>query len=585
VKKAIYGGFSKDTKPLAPIVPMMTVVQDRVAVEIARGCTNGCRFCQAGIIYRPVRERGVNEICNFARDAIEKTGYREVSLLSLDTGDFSQIDPLLHNLSSEFTRKHVSVSLPSLRAETVTPSMLEEISAVRSSGFTIAPEAATQRLRDIINKNLTEDDIINAAIYAKNAGFNGVKLYFMCGLPFETDEDLIEISNLVQRIKRAMPKGKGYFDITVSVSNFVPKPFTPFERFGQDSRENLLRKQRLLIESLKQAKIKLKLHNVYVSMLEAALSRGGSIWREVFSETVKEDFYLDAWSEYFSMERWDNIFVKLGVNPDKIATACYNEEEELPWGNIDVGVSKGWLNHQAKLAEIGEKTLDCRQGDCTACGACDFKNLEYVRAAEVPKSNKDVANKETRFVRYELKYSRSGIAALLSALDTTKLFSHAFGSCRVNLKYTNGFNPAPRIVLRTPLPVGVSGLAESLMFEAETVGDLDNLVCTLNKFMPEGLIVTSISTATWPQSQSKYRAKYKFDGESFNFLMECLKKDKASYLRADKLVMLSDYMLFVFSDGIAVKITEKGGFHFPMFFRSAGFNRAPVIIRSELEAE
>ncbi len=590
VTRNIHKDFSADNMRLAPLVPMMTVVQDRVAAEIARGCTNGCRFCQAGIIYRPSREKGVADLCNMVNTQISATGYLEASLLSLDSGDYSQIEPLIESLTGLLNPKKVSLSLPSLRAETVSPSLMEKVGEVRKAGFTIAPEAGSQRLRDIINKNLSEEDIINAAVYAKHAEYNGAKLYFMCGLPGETDEDILAIADLVHKIQDAV-KGGRYFNITVSVSNFVPKPFTPFERVGQISFDEFRRRHTILKGAVRKS-IKLRFHDTYTSVLEAALSRGDERWHNIFLKALEKGFYLDAWSEFFSRDKWKELFAECGFSLDEAAQKNYTDDEILPWGNINSGVSDKWLKKEMAKAMNGETTADCRKGVCTNCGVCDFKTIKNTNAPQsfTPQIREEAET--PHYSRYEIVYRKFDAGALFSALDTSRIFTHMLLSQGIKIKFTEGFNPSPRIITQAALPVGVSGEEESALFEAEASTVSEDIVARLNIFAPAGIEVLSVKQVEWPKNLARYEMDFTFDKDSFNFLQNAIDSGKAHYEKTakngkPKTVSLEDYLIKVSPDSMAltVTVTELGGFHFPEFFRKAGYERSPVIVRTRLTPE
>jgi radical SAM family uncharacterized protein/radical SAM-linked protein len=585
VKKAIYTEFSKNARLdiLRPIIPIFPIIQDRITVEIARGCTNGCRYCQAGMIYRPARERSVKDICSFAAESIAATGYEEVSLLSLDSGDYSHINELLDTLSAYFNPKKVSLSLPSLRAETVNPAVLEKAAGVRKGGFTIAPEAASQYLRDIINKNITEEEIINAALYAKRAGYNGAKLYFMCGLPFERDEDIAAIAELVGKIEAAV-KGGRRFEITVSVSNFVPKPFTPFETFGQNPPEEFLRKHNILKASMRKVKAKLKLHDIFTSVIEAAISRGDESWHHALYEAVERGFYLEAWGEFFSKEKWEKLFAETGFNPALLAERVYSDEERLTWDNTDVGVDKGWLKRERAMAAERKTTSDCRKGRCNACGVCDFKKITNTYA-EAGSSDFPEQINASVYNKYLITYKRGGTAALLSALDASRMFAHLLIASGAKVKYSEGFNPQPRLILLAPLPVGVEGEREVFLTEAADFPE--GFLEAINKISVQGLEFLSIDrVAAFPHT-ADFEALYHFDEASFAFLLTKLKRGEARYDKLgkhgeNKTVNLADYLINIEENGVKVKITAQGGFHFPEFFRKAAYPSIPNIVRKEL---
>ncbi len=368
----------------APVVPLIPAIQDRVSVEITRGCTAGCRFCQAGMIYRPVRERNTDKIVTDVLNQIKETGHQEASLLSLSTGDYSQIEPLILNLNKKLSSSNISLSTPSLRASSVSETLFKEISKVRKSGFTIAPEAGTQRMRDIINKNLSEDDILSAVKLAAENGYTSVKLYFMIGLPYETDEDIIGIADTASKIKKAVQEvKKGSFDISVSVSHFVPKPHTPFQRFGQVPKSELERRMYMLKDELRRRKFKFKFHDTRMSLLEAFLSRGDENISKALEYTVEHGFYLDAWDDFVDYNKWIELCNEIGIDISEMAEKGYNENDILPWSNILTGISDKFYIKEIEKAEQGQATIDCRNGKCSACGVCDFKTLEPQKSEDI----------------------------------------------------------------------------------------------------------------------------------------------------------------------------------------------------------
>jgi radical SAM family uncharacterized protein/radical SAM-linked protein len=586
--REIFKGFSTDSGDVAPLVPIMPVVQDRIAMEIARGCTNGCRFCQAGMIYRPVREKGVANLCGTALNMLNSTGYQEISLLSLDTGDYSQIEPLLEKLGSGLNERKISLSLPSLRAETVNPAIFEKIGAVRKSGFTIAPEAGSQRLRDIINKNLSEEEIINAAVYAKNAGYSGAKLYFMCGLPYETDEDILEIAVLVRKIKYAVKGGGRGFNLTISMSNFVPKPHTPFERFGQLPPEELKRRHFLLKDELRRDKVMLKYHDVTTSSIEAAIARGDSRWTKLLTNAIDKGFYLDAWSEYFSRDRWRELFTEEGLTIADFASHSYTDDEDLPWSTVNCGLDNKWLLRERDNAANACTTEDCRHGKCSACGVCDFKTIKNTQAEADPNFNVDRYIAPTEFKRYELLFEKHGVGVFMSALDLVRIFTHILIAAGVTLKFTEGFNPIPRTVLQAPTPVGVAGDNESLLLELAPSSIKADTLQRINALAPAGVKVLSIQEAVWAKNLSSYTMTYRFDEESFNFIKGAIDGGKAFYEKTDKqgrpkVVKLEDFLIAVGDNTLDMSITDKGAFHLPEFFRRSCYEKIPTIVRTNLK--
>ena len=373
VKKRIVRDFDASYFPEFPIVPFVAPVHDRVTLEIMRGCTRGCRFCQAGFAYRPVRERSAERLFSQARRSVENTGHEEVSLCSLSTGDYSQVGRLVGTLADSLSGIGVSLSVPSLRIDSFEGGFAEQLKRVRNAGLTFAPEAGTKRLRDIINKNITDEEILSAVREAFETGSNAVKLYFMIGLPEETEEDIRGIADTVRRIRDAYygvpaEKRRGGLRLTVSVSNFVPKAHTPFQWEPQDPLETLLKKQKLLISHFKALRgVDLKWHEAKLSLLEAVFSRGDRRLSKVIEEAFKSGCRFDGWIELFDFDKWMGAFMAAGLDPAFYANRKREAGEVMPWGMIDTGVSDEYLQNERKKAFDAKTTPDCRAG-CLNCG-------------------------------------------------------------------------------------------------------------------------------------------------------------------------------------------------------------------------
>lgn len=355
-----------------PIVPYLGIVHDRVALEVMRGCTRGCRFCQAGYIYRPVRERKSETVMQLAREQVGCTGYDEVSLLSLSTGDYSEVHRLVPQIIREMEAGKVSVALPSLRVDSELANDLSVMQTVRKAGLTFAPEAGTQRLRDVINKNVTEEDILRATQDAFSAGWSSVKLYFMIGLPTETDDDILGIAELARKVSwqyYQLPKekrGKG-LRINVSVSTFVPKPFTAFQWCGQVAADEIRRKQELLRGAIKGVRgAELNCHYSLLSVLEAAFSRGDERLSGVLLRAYELGCRFDAWTEHFQPKAWSQAFVDCGLSEEEYAQREYGLDEPLPWDFVDMLVTKDYLKREYERAMSGQTTPDCRE-HCNGC--------------------------------------------------------------------------------------------------------------------------------------------------------------------------------------------------------------------------
>ena len=376
IRKRIIADLDKCHYPDNFVVPYLDIVHDRAVEEIYRGCIRGCRFCQAGYIYRPVREKSAEVANEQAKCLCENTGYDDLSLLSLSTSDYSQINELLEKMLPWTEKQKIGLQLPSLRIDNFTDELLEKVASVRKSGLTFAPEAGTQRLRDAINKNVTEQNVLDTCKVAFEGGYSAVKLYFMMGLPTETMEDIAGIADLAQKVidlyysLENRPKGKGV-TVSISCATFIPKPFTPFQFEPQNDFAQIEEKQKHLRDCIKSRKISVSLHNAGTSLIEAVLARGDRRVGEVIYTAWKKGCKFDGWDEYFDFEKWKEAFNECGVTPDFYAYRKREYDEIMPWEHIDLGISKKFLAHQDELAHKSISTPNCRQ-KCAGCGATVF---------------------------------------------------------------------------------------------------------------------------------------------------------------------------------------------------------------------
>ena len=382
VRKRIIENLDEAYFPCKCSVPFLETVHDRVMLEVFRGCIRGCRFCQAGMVYRPYREKSPEVLNENAKTAIDHSGYSEISLTSLSISDYTRLRELIDGMLPWTNAKNVNLSLPSMRIDNFYEELLQKVSSVRKSGLTFAPEAGTQRLRDVINKNITEEEILTACEKAFDGGRSSLKLYFMNGLPTETDEDICGIASLGQSIvdkyysKKRFGGGRGV-NVTISVSCFVPKPFTPFQWEPQDSLEELERKQQLLKGEIKTKKISYKYHDAYVSRIEAVFARGDRRLGKALLEAYNRNMMLDGWDEYFSYEKWMQVFEDCGIDPAFYANRRFGLDEILPWDFIDIGVTKAFMKREYEKSQNAETTPDCRT-KCSGCGASSLTNGECV---------------------------------------------------------------------------------------------------------------------------------------------------------------------------------------------------------------
>ena len=367
--------------PTSPIVPFGEIVHDRIMLEVFRGCSRGCRFCHAGMVYRPVRERKPEVLKDLARQLVDNTGYNEISLVSLSSADYSCLAPMVHDMIDEFKDDRVSVSLPSLRIDSFCVAIAKEIQAVRKSGLTFAPEAGSQKMRDVINKGVTEEDLMNAVGAAFESGWNSVKLYFMIGLPFENDDDVLAIADLARKVqyKYYQVTGKRGCKVTCSASFFVPKPYTAFQWFAQDDLETIRRKQFLLKDEIKTIKnVTLNYHDSKTGIIEAVFARGDRKVGKALLAAWRRGARFDGWSDCFDYERWLEAFTEAGIDKDFYAARQRGENEVFPWEHISPGVSRKFLWNEWQKAYAQQLTHDCRRSTCTGCGVCQKLGVQII---------------------------------------------------------------------------------------------------------------------------------------------------------------------------------------------------------------
>ena len=493
VRRRIVADLDAAPFPEEPIVPLLQTIHDRVAVEVARGCTRGCRFCQAGYLYRPVRERQPDTLRRQIDTALKRSGYDEVSLLSLSTGDYTAIEPLLQNLMGCYADQKVAVSLPSLRVGSLTPALMEEIKKVRKTGFTLAPEAGSERLRRVINKGISEEDLLAASTTAFTLGWRIIKLYFMMGLPTETAEDLAALVDLAARVKASGRGSQGGADVNVSVSNFVPKAHTPFQWEAQLGREAIRNNQDYLRDALKKRRLRLKWHEAELSVLEGVFARGDRRLGALLERAVDLGCRFDGWRDHFRWDLWQQALAETGTDP-----AFYLRErqigETLPWDHLDAGVTKAFLLRERQHALLGQATVDCRFGQCSACGVCDFEKIRPLLAdrhrrpdgqAAAPPAGEFPAD----LPKVRLTVRKGERAAALSHLEFMTAIQRAVRRAGLPVRWSGGFHPAPRIGFGDALPLGVSSEAELIDLDLSEAREPAEVLVELNRELPAGITV------------------------------------------------------------------------------------------------
>ncbi|MCD4785500.1 MAG: TIGR03960 family B12-binding radical SAM protein [Candidatus Eremiobacteraeota bacterium] len=494
VKKRIVQNLDDVDFPTKPVIPYIQTIHDRIMLEIFRGCTRGCRFCRAGYIYRPIRERSIDKLLDMASESVDSTGYDEISLLSLSCSDYSQIEKLIGSLCEEFSGRGINVSLPSLRMDNFSLKLADIVRTKRKAGLTFAPEAGSQRLRDVINKNITESQILDTLKKTREIGWQRVKLYFMIGLPTETHEDLNEIIQLVRKIKKTTR-----LNLTVSISHFVPQPSTPFQWEPMESIESLLKKIYYLKDNLRNKGIQFNYHDPQTSFLESVFTRGDRLLSEVIEQAFYNGARFDGWSEFFNYSIWVNAFKEKNVNLEKY-TGRISADRILPWRNIDTGVTQEYLESERKRSLEGAVTTDCRVTECTGCGVCSgsignvlSKELSRGMIVENTGENNEI-NKQAQ--RLRIKFSKKGRLRWISHLDLQRTFEKVLRRARLPISYSEGFHPRPRLSLALPLPLGYTSdceVADMTLFEKMQV---ENFKESLEKQLPDGIEIKSVSDTT-----------------------------------------------------------------------------------------
>lgn len=518
IKKRIVSNLDDQDYPTKPIVPIIKLVHDRVGIEIQRGCTRMCRFCQAGYVDRPTRQRSPEKVLQIAKEAVAETGHEEVSLLSLSAGDYQTIVPTLQAMNKQFAGQNISISVPATRTETLTKEMINEIKQVRMTGFTIAPEAGSERMRRVINKGNKLEDLLKACDNAFSSGYKLIKFYYMCGLPFETDDD---VANIAEEAYAALKVGRKYardVRINVSVSSLVPKPFTPFQWEPQMTIEETRRKHHLIKSNLGDRNLVFKNHMAEMSYLEGLFARGDRRLSRLIHRAFEKGCRFDEWSEHFNFSYWQQSISEMDVDVNFYIHRRRDKDELLPWDHLFSQLNKTWLWAEFEKAQQEAYVADCSIEKCASfCGACDFKDIKnkiyvideqelaakkgnrewYGRFGETPQISEptitetelatDVPEPEKLRFKLRVKFAKTDYATLIGHLELMGVLKRALNRNQYPVVYSEGFHPQMRLSMGMALSVGIESHCEHFDLQLSKIIQPHEFIKKMNESLPYGL--------------------------------------------------------------------------------------------------
>jgi len=509
IKKRFVTDLDSAVYPTKQIIPYMPAIHDTSKIEVLRGCTQGCRFCQAGIIYRPVRERSLETIDNIIKESIQNTGYEELSLVSLSTCDYSRIYDLVKQTVDIAAPEHIGVSFPSSRVDSFSIDLADMVQSIRKTGLTFAPEAGTEELRLKINKPISNSELLSKCEKIYASGWDLIKLYFMIGFPMETDEDVEAIGKLAQEIIGIGRRNNKRANLNLSVSTFIPKPHTPFQWYRQISIEETERKQKILRKEVRNRRISFKPHDAYISFLEGVFSRGDRRLGKVILQAYRLGCRFDAWTEQFKFEEWMEAFDKCNNDPEEYLRERVLDEP-LPWEHIDTLVTKEFLLDELKRSSNGELSLDCRKYGCNRCGInqywadCvtktaalssqikDARNTVNDEDYNLSDTESDIAESQKSVQKIRIQYSKTELLRFLSHLEIMKVITRSLRRQNIPVAFSGGYHPLPKISFSSPTSVGITSMAEFVDIEMYSEMNPNIFMNLLNEALPDKLEVLEV---------------------------------------------------------------------------------------------